>query len=123
MTNADVDGCAWLLAGAEGRKPTGKATPPWTRATAAQHLAGLLAAPRMRVFVWRDPRCTPIAFVAGELCDDHFQVSLLCVSRRKQGDGLGLHLLQQVQRTLGVGHVELAESLSSQRARQILHSL
>jgi hypothetical protein len=45
------------------------------------------------------------------------------VSRQAQSEGLGLRLVQQVQREIGAGHVELAESLSGLRARQIVKSL
>jgi hypothetical protein len=123
MTNADIDACAWLLCSAGARKHGRDATPSWTRATAAQHLAGLLASPHMRAFVWRDARCAPVAFVAGEVQGDCFQVISLCVSRQAQSEGLGLRLVQQVQREIGAGHVELAESLSGLRARQIVKSL
>lgn len=123
MTNTDIDACAWLLCSAGARKHTRNATALWTRVTAAQHLASLLATPGMRAFVWRDARCVPVAFVAGEMHGDCFQVISLCVSRQAQRDGLGLRLVQQVQREMGAGHVELAESLSSQRARQIVRTL
>lgn len=122
MTNADLDACAWLMSSAGARKH-GRAVETGTRAAAAQHLAGLLAAPHVRAFVWRDARCVPVAFVAGELHTDCFQVTTLCVSRQAQGDGLGLRIVQQVQRALGVGQVELADSLTAQRARQILKAL
>jgi hypothetical protein len=123
LTNADINACAWLLASAGPRKHARGVIPPWTRASAAQHLAGLLTSPHMRAFVWRDARCVPVAFVVGEMQGDCFKVISLCVSRQAQSEGLGLRLVQQVQREIGAGHVELAESLSGPRARQILKAL
>jgi hypothetical protein len=122
MTNADIDACAWLLCSAGARKHVRNAT-PWTRVSATQHLSEVLSAPGVRAFVWRDARCAPVAFVAGEMHGECFQVISLCVSRHVQADGFGLRLVQQVQREIGAGHVELAESLSGPRARQILKSL